>query len=146
MVASLAPSSRHLLWPTRARRRLTSTTTQRMGPRRTTMRSSTTASVSTHRWQGRSMGQSMIRAPRTLWRSHHEGGRRQEAWAVLDWRRRNRLGRYCQSLPDSSKQHEQEPGHTTSAGHFTPPGGGTRGYSWFIRCSLVFSYLSFALL
>ena len=68
------------------------------------------------------------------------------AWAVLDWRRRNQLGRYSQSLPDSSKQHEHEPGHTTSAGHFTPSGGGTRGYSWFIHRSLVFSYLSFALL
>jgi hypothetical protein len=37
------------------------------------------------------------------WISHHDGGRRQEAWAVLDWRWRNRLGCYSQSLPDSSK-------------------------------------------
>ena len=66
MLASLAPSSRHLLWPTRARRRPTSTTTRRTGPRHTATRPPTAASVSTHRWQGRSMGQNMIRPPRTL--------------------------------------------------------------------------------
>ena len=43
------------------------------------------------------------------------------------------LGRYSHSISDSSKEHEREPGHTTSAGHFTAPDTGTLCYSCFIR-------------
>jgi hypothetical protein len=65
MMASLAPSSRHMLWPIRARLRLTSSTTQRMGPRSTTTPPSTAASVSRPPCQRRSMGQNTIRGLRT---------------------------------------------------------------------------------
>jgi hypothetical protein len=50
------------------------------------------------------------------------------------------------SFSDSSKEHECEPSHTTSAGHFTPSDTGTPGYSFFIRRSLIITYLFFALL
>jgi hypothetical protein len=66
MVASLAISSQHLLCPTRERRPPTLATTRRTGPRHTAMRASTPASVSTHRWQGRSMAQNMIPPQRIL--------------------------------------------------------------------------------
>jgi hypothetical protein len=60
MVASLAISSRHLLCPTRERRPPTLAITRRTGPRHTAMRAFTPASVTTHRWQERSMAQNMI--------------------------------------------------------------------------------------
>ena len=60
MVASLAPSSRHMLWPTRARQWPTSPTSWRTCPWRIAMSLSTAASMDTHRWQGRSMAHSMI--------------------------------------------------------------------------------------
>ena len=63
MMTSLDPSSRHGLWPTRARQCPMSTTTQWTHPRHTAMRPSTAASVSTAQWQGRSMGRITIRAP-----------------------------------------------------------------------------------
>jgi hypothetical protein len=47
---------------------------------------------------------------------------------------------------DLSKEHECEPSHTTSAGHFTPSDTGTPDYSFFIHHSLIITYLFFALL
>jgi hypothetical protein len=65
MVASLAPSSHRMLWRTRARRRPTSPTSRRMGPRRIATMPSTAASVSTLSWHIRFMGQITIRGPWT---------------------------------------------------------------------------------
>jgi hypothetical protein len=64
--ASLWAASRDGLWPTRARRRPPSTSTQKILPSRTPIRLSTAASVSTRQWQGMYMGQSGIQTPRTL--------------------------------------------------------------------------------
>jgi len=50
------------------------------------------------------------------------------------------------SLSDPGKKHELKPRHTTSAGHCTTPDGGTPGYSCFIHFSLIFRYLSSAIL
>ena len=63
MAASLAPSSRRMLWATSARRRPTSPITRRIGPRHTSTLPSTTALLSTPPWQRRYMGQ--IRGLRT---------------------------------------------------------------------------------
>jgi hypothetical protein len=77
--------------------------------------------------------------PGNWWRTHHKGGRMQEAWAVLARWWHNRWDRYSHSLRDSSKEHEWKPDHTTSARHYTTPNGGTLGYSylfivqWFLH-------------
>jgi hypothetical protein len=44
---------------------------------------------------------------------------RQEARAVLDWRRGNRLIIHSHSMSGASKEHEIEPSHTTSVGQLT---------------------------
>ena len=110
-ISTYIPSPRHGLWPTRVRRRPTSTTIQRTRPRRTTMRLSTAASMSTHRWQGRSMGQSTIRAPRTLMQKSSWGWEKARSTAgaglaiahltrpVLPLPRRFELGAPAQARP-----------------------------------------------
>ena len=56
----------HMLWPTRARRRLTSPKTRTTRLKCTQIRPSTTASMSTRRRQGLSMKMTTTRALRTL--------------------------------------------------------------------------------
>ena len=66
----------------------------------------------------------------------------QEAWAVLDWRRRPRHGLYS-SPPAPSSEHELKRAHMP----MTDRGVGTPGkYSYFIHRSLTFTYLTYALL
>lgn len=65
MVATLSTLSRLMLWPTRERRRRTSTTTRRTRPRRTAIRASIAASVHTQRWQRRFMAKTSIRGRAT---------------------------------------------------------------------------------
>jgi hypothetical protein len=60
---------------------------------------------------------------------------------VLAWQRRTRHGHYSHSLTDSSKENQLEPGHTLTVEHCTTPDGGTPGYFYFIRRSLIFIYL-----
>jgi len=50
------------------------------------------------------------------------------------------------SLSDPGKKHELKPRHTTSAEHCTAPDGGTPGYFCFIHFSLIFRYLTSAIL
>ena len=77
-------------------------------------------------------------------RGRHEGGRRKEARAVLASRRLNLLE--SSSLPDSSEQHEREPAHTPTAGHYTAHRVFTPGYLCCICRSLIITYLCFALI
>jgi hypothetical protein len=50
------------------------------------------------------------------------------------------------SLPDPSTEHKRKHSHTPMVRHCTAPDCGTLGYSYFIRRTLIFTYLSFVLL
>ncbi|KAL6650327.1 hypothetical protein ACP70R_009252 [Stipagrostis hirtigluma subsp. patula] len=68
---------------------------------------------------------------RPRWRGRHEGGTRQEAWAVLPQRQRHRHGNYSLALPDSSTDNERwtEHPHSTdrsTVGETGPPGSARR--------------------
>jgi hypothetical protein len=142
MVTSLAPSSQHMLYPTRARRCSTSPTTRRKGPRRISTPSSTIASDSTPLSKG-GPWDGIQSEDRGHWRiCPHEGRRRLEALVVLDYRRGNRLVLHSHSISGASKENEHEPSHTISARQITTSHTRTLGYSFFICCSLIIIYFS----
>jgi hypothetical protein len=64
---------------------------------------------------------------------------------VLSWRRRHRRDLYSLPFLDLSMEHRQKHSHTPTAGHFTVANSITLGDSCFIRRTLIFTYLIFAL-
>ena len=98
-------------------------------------------------WDGKVGPWARVRSDhRRAWsRSHHEGGRRQEAWTILDCRQHARHGGYSHFSSDSSKEHELMPAYMPTTRHCTALDGDNPGYFCFIHRSLIFTYLCFAL-
>jgi hypothetical protein len=84
MVDGLAPSSRPMLWPIRARQRPTSPTTRMTGPRPTATPPSTAAFMTTPPWRWRSMAQNTIRAPSRSTPMCSCGGKRHGRYWIAD--------------------------------------------------------------
>jgi hypothetical protein len=70
---------------------------------------------------------------------------KRHGWAVLDYRRCNRLVLHSHSVSGASKEHEREPSDTTSAGQLTSSDKEPPSYYLSIRRSLIIIYLVFSL-
>jgi hypothetical protein len=144
MRISLAVSSRHMVWHTRAGRCSMSHSTPTTRPRHTLTRQSNPASQSTPRWQGRFVGQTSIRWE-SLWsRNRRQDWRRRETWTLLRWRLSPGPALCSDSLAGliSRQGHELSPAHRTTTQRYGDLACYLPGYFYSIRPSLTFTYVS----